>query len=379
MSGPKPRVLCVDDEPRVLDGVRRHLRRHFDVDSAPDGTAGLQAVAGETFAAVVSDLRMPGMDGVDFLSKVRERSPDTTRILLTGGADLQAAVAAVNDGEIFRFLTKPCPPDKLTRAVQMGVEQHRLVTAERELLERTLHGSVKMLVEVLALASPEAFGHASRVKQRAGALAAELGAPERWRMEMAAMLSAVAYVAVPRDTLERVQSGETLSSAEQSMIDRLPLVAENLLADIPRLEEVREIVRGQAEPAELAPVGSQILRAVLDLDLLESKGCEAEEALEVMNGREGVYAPRVLTALGALPGNGAADETRSVSIQGLAEGMVLLESVESSDGRMLVARGQEVSVGILERLRNFSSNMEVKEPVKVLIRSTVPEPVAVGG
>ena len=134
MSEEKPLVLSVDDEPNVLDGVKRNLRRDFRVVTAAGGAAGLRAFEEAAFAAVVSDLRMPGMDGIEFLGRVRDVSPDTTRILLTGNADLTAAVSAVNEGNIFRFLTKPCPPDVLISAVTMAVDQQRLLTAERELL-----------------------------------------------------------------------------------------------------------------------------------------------------------------------------------------------------------------------------------------------------
>ncbi|MDH3727971.1 MAG: response regulator, partial [Myxococcales bacterium] len=128
MSDQKPRVLCVDDESNILDGLRRHLRRHFEIHTAPGSREGLGLMEAEEepFVVVVSDLQMPEMNGIDFLKEVRERSPDTTRILLTGNADLSSAVSAVNEGNIFRFLTKPCPNEVLIQAVSAGVEQHRL-------------------------------------------------------------------------------------------------------------------------------------------------------------------------------------------------------------------------------------------------------------
>lgn len=101
----RPRVLCVDDEPRVLAALARTLHRHFALTTAASGAGGLELLRREgPFAVVVSDLRMPGMDGVAFLARVREAAPDTVRVLLTGQADLAAAVAAVNEGNIFRFL-----------------------------------------------------------------------------------------------------------------------------------------------------------------------------------------------------------------------------------------------------------------------------------
>jgi DNA-binding NtrC family response regulator len=114
--------------------------------TATSGKAGLERLSSDgPFAVVVSDMRMPEMNGAAFLAQVRERAPDTVRVLLTGQADLDSAIAAVNEGQIFRFLTKPCAPEMLISSLRAAEEQHRLITAERVLLEQTLHGAVKAL------------------------------------------------------------------------------------------------------------------------------------------------------------------------------------------------------------------------------------------
>src|SRR4051812_28893332 len=162
METPKrPRVICVDDEPHVSSGLALHLRRKYEVELATSGQAGLELLARKPEAAVViSDMRMPGMNGAEFLSRASQAHPNTTRILLTGYAELDAAVRAINEGHIFRFLVKPCPPPELLRTVEAAAEHHRLLLAEQVLLEQTLHGSVKMLSEVLAITNPVAFGRA---------------------------------------------------------------------------------------------------------------------------------------------------------------------------------------------------------------------------
>ena len=104
------RVLFVDDEPNILEAVRRSIRGPYEIVTALGGEEGLRRVdQGPPFTVVVSDLRMPVVDGMLLLKHVRERAPETIRILLTGHADTDAAIAAVNDGQLFRFLTKPCP------------------------------------------------------------------------------------------------------------------------------------------------------------------------------------------------------------------------------------------------------------------------------
>ncbi|MFH1417727.1 MAG: response regulator, partial [Planctomycetota bacterium] len=133
------KILCVDDDPNILNAYRRGLRRLFEIETAEGGAEGLEAIASQgPFAVVVSDMRMPGMDGIQFLTAVKKRAPESVRIMLTGNADQQTAMDAVNEGSIFRFLTKPCPPEHLAKALTAGIEQYRLITAEKELLGKTL-------------------------------------------------------------------------------------------------------------------------------------------------------------------------------------------------------------------------------------------------
>src|ERR1700688_1117711 len=150
MSSTGPLILCVDDEPAVLEGLKLTLRKFFDVETATSCEEGLAVLKQKGGAAVViSDMRMPGMDGAAFLTKVRILWPDSTRLALTGAPGRDDAVAAINEGQIFRFMTKPCTPDKLIVAVEAAVWHHQLVTAEKVLLQQTVLGCIRALVDVL--------------------------------------------------------------------------------------------------------------------------------------------------------------------------------------------------------------------------------------
>ena len=209
----KPRVLLVDDEPNITDSLRRHLRREYAVFTASSGKAGLEVMAEQDdIAVVVSDMRMPEMDGARFLSEVRQRYPDTVRILLTGFADLESAIAAVNHGQLFRFLTKPCPQQQFLELMAAAARQYELQTAERVLLEQTLKGSIKALSDVLALAIPDAFGRATRVKERALQLGEARGMEDLWQLEVAALLSQIGAVVLPPETADRLYSGRALGA-----------------------------------------------------------------------------------------------------------------------------------------------------------------------
>src|ERR1035441_2693555 len=124
----RPRVLCVDDEPAVLDSLRRQLYAEFAVVGAESGPEALALLRGDaSFAVLVSDMRMPGMDGAAVLAQALSVRPDTVRILLTGQADMDDAIAAVNYGHVFRFLIKPCPRPVLVKALTDAVDQHRTI------------------------------------------------------------------------------------------------------------------------------------------------------------------------------------------------------------------------------------------------------------
>jgi FixJ family two-component response regulator len=131
------KILFVDDEPAVLDGYRRMLHREFEVDTAVGGERGLMLIHDSgPYGIVISDMRMPGMDGAEFLSQVRQKSPETMRMLLTGYTDINAAIKAVNEGNIFRFLTKPCSKETLVEAIHIGMDQYRSITTEKQLAKK---------------------------------------------------------------------------------------------------------------------------------------------------------------------------------------------------------------------------------------------------
>jgi DNA-binding NtrC family response regulator len=129
----------VDDEPWVVQGLKLHLEVHYRVSIATSGAAGLELVGQDPPAAIVSDLRMPKMDGTDFLGRARERAPAAVRLLLTGQADLESVIAAVNHAQVFRLLVKPCKPAVLLQALEAACREHRRLV-EDERMRRAFEG-----------------------------------------------------------------------------------------------------------------------------------------------------------------------------------------------------------------------------------------------
>ncbi len=366
----KLRVLCVDDEPGVLEGLELHLRKRVRVVTATSGAEGLARLAEhDDFAVVLSDMRMPKMNGATFLSRARERAPDATRMLLTGQTDLESAMAAVNEGHIFRFLTKPCPPPRLIANFQAAVEQHRLVHAERDLLEGTLRGSIKALTDVLALTHPLAFGRATRLQPLVTHMAETLSLEPRWTVEVAAMLSQLGVVSLPSDTAERLYFGRELTGADEDLVKAMPKVVRELLGNIPRLEPVLSILGAGAPGEELDEATTsarEVLRVANEFDVLVSRGAAETDAVETLRGRGSRYDEAVVAALAVALGLGEAREVREIPLRDIREGMTFADDVTTSSGMLLIARGHEVTPSFVRRAKGFRRGY-VQEPIRVYL------------
>lgn len=372
----RPSVLCVDDEARVVEGLALHLRKDYHVHTALGGEEGLQKLKELRGAAVViSDMRMPGMDGATFLKRVMRAFPAATRILLTGEHGRDTAVLAVNEGQIFRFLTKPCPPDQLKAAIEAGVMQHRLISAERVLLQETLIGCIQALIDVLAITNPVAFGRASRIKRLAGELAQKLGCTGFWQLDAATMLSQLGYLSLPVELVEKMYYGEKLSPEEQILAEGVPLVANKLLGHIPRLEPVLQILSAANAPTEqlralgdgMIGLGARILSLVLDYDTLVTQGHDRAVAVQTVRGKTARYGDGLIEHLAALLGAGSSTgEIRAMPLRLVMPGMTIMQDLHTPMGTLLVPRGFEVSETFIERLRNFGDGI-LAEEVKVLV------------
>jgi response regulator RpfG family c-di-GMP phosphodiesterase len=360
-----PYVLCVDDEPQILQGLMLHLRRQYKVVTAEGAAAALKLVAeSNPPAVVVSDMRMPGMDGAALLKRMLELHPESTRILLTGEPSRDSAATAVNEGQIFRFLTKPCSPDDLRAAVEAGMVQHRLVTAEKVLMQETLIGCINALIDVLAMTNPVAFGRTSRVKRMVIELAAALGLTEFWQLEAAAMLSQIGYISLPPELVEKLYYGKRLTADERALADAAPRVAQTLLGRIPRIETVMDILTvsqdGKAGDGTdgLVKSGADILRLVLAYDALIVAGQSTNTALQGLRARADVYGAllteRLAGVIGDQPQN---QEVFEVPVAAVKPGMVILDDLRTTVGTLLVPKGFEVTNAFLERKRNFDATV----------------------
>ncbi|MFB9692445.1 response regulator [Amorphoplanes digitatis] len=372
----RPRILCLDDESSVLDGLRRTLHSSYDVVTTTEPREALALLAekpDDPFAVIISDMRMPSMTGINVLEQAQQLAPDTTRVLLTGDADVQGAIGAINRGNVFRFILKPCPPEPLMSAIAAADQQHRLVRAERELLQDTLKGCVDALMDTLAMAQPALFSRAGRLRRIVQDVCAQLGMPDAWQVEMAAQLGEIGAITLPPTALDALQNGTPADAAEAEMLEALPRLADSVLARIPRLDAVREIIRQQL-PTDRNPItpmrpdasaGARLLQAVREYDVLVHRGTDPNVAIRMLTFRK-VHTPVVVAALANVADLRQTSETvREVTIDELLIGHELADDLHTAKGLLLVSRGQVITERLLVRVRNFHESMGLQGRILV--------------
>jgi len=230
------------------------------------------------------------------------------------------------------------------------------------------------------MTNPEAFGRATRIKRQVRELAEAVGMDNCWQVEVAALLSQIGCLSLPDETARKFYNGQELTADENRMVAQIPSITQRILAHIPRLESVCEILAKQNEPLDkvtgspATALGAKILRIVTDFDHLESRGLSVQMALDTLQGRTGRYDPQVLQTFSQLKG---APKVRwivkDVPISSVRLGMVFAEDVHIRVGTLLVARGYEVTESFLEKMRNFPKDL-LSRSVRVVIPGETERP-----
>ena len=361
------RILFVDDEPNVLSGFTRLLRKDYEFDTALGGAEALSLMQENLYAVVVSDMRMPEMSGEEFLAKAHVEQPDAVQMILSGQANLESTVAAVNNGNIFRFLIKPVDKEMLSANLDKALHQFQMINAERELLQNTLSGAVAALTEVLAMVSPTASRRTTHVVEVVRHVAPQIGLGSDWQMQLAAMLSGVGFAAMPADVVSKVTLGQPLAEVEQAMVARYPDVTAQLLGRIPRLEGVSGIICALSQGGVGAPEGLERQVQLLDLAIVVAEGLvRSREITDILGeiNRSQKFDTRMTMALETLAqSSGVRVESRP--LRELVTQMTLRQDVTTTSGVMLASAGTVITESLLERIRNFSASVGIVEPILV--------------
>ena len=383
---PKEAILIIDDESNVLQGLRRQLHKRFNLAFAEGGDKGIAVLREQgPFAVVVCDMNMPGLTGIEVLAKIAEIAPDTVRIMLTGQADLNTAMNAVNQGNIFRFFTKPCPADLLADGLTAALEQYRLVTAERDLLNKTLAGSIKVLTDVLAMMDADSFGRTEHARGWAKKVAEALGLQRHfWKLEMATMLAPIGLAALPPDVAKKARSNLELTQVEREMVEASAETAHKLICNIPRLREVATYVLYQGKNFDGSgfphddtagngiPIGARIIRILSDLASSQDSGADLQDTLALMQKYDGVYDQKLLKLIAPVivgdQSSTADDSVETIEIQlpMLKEGDLLLTPIaDLEQGDLILAKGALITELYIKRLSNLRRLRKLTDMVRV--------------
>mgnify|MGYP001161057930 FL=1 len=378
------KILLVDDEERLLTSLSRQLRGKFDVLTAIGGEQALEAlVNGDEIAVVVCDMRMPGMTGVEVLAEFSKKSPTTTRIMLTGNASQDCAVEAINQSHVFGFLNKPCTADALIESIEEGMAHHRLLVREKNLLETSLAGSIKLLSDVVSLTDPSTTTNSRKISNWANILLPHLSGVTKWELDFTIMLAPLGQMFVPANVLARHKKGASLSQQEKETIAEAPGVGSRLLRNIPRMETISQAILyqnknfdGSGFPNDSAkgdsiPVIARLLRILSAL--LEAVGNDEPSMghLNKLYMREGWFDPQILDLVRQhlLVHDAASDEQtdaemeedgpigagiETVRTSTLREGHELWSDLNNTDGALLLSAGTILTQAQVEKIRSMS-------------------------
>lgn len=374
MSDMNRRVLFVDDDPMLLTSMKRCLGMQFDLETAPSGPEGLRAIeeASEPFPVVITDMRMPVMDGIEFLRRAKEVSKDSIYMMLTGNQDVQTAIRAVNEGQVARFLNKPCDPSEISAAIDNCLKQYESDSAERELLNHTFVGAIGILADVMETLKPDLLGRAAGAEQVAEALREACGIKPLWEYSISAKLSLVGFAMHP--------AIGTLPPASPQATARLAQASESaarMIQRIPRMEKIAQIVRAipttdgdipVTEPrgdGDVVVIGAAILRVAQLIEELSHLGIDSEQAeQDIRKALPNAYEPLLAAIKDVYP---VIDNTDGVGVvpSKLQPGMVLLGNLERSDGAMLLRSGRRLSETHIEKLRSEIAEFDEDQPILV--------------
>lgn len=374
------KILLVDDEINILQGYKRNLRNRFEIHTAESGMKALQILDEHSpFAVVVSDFKMPEMNGVDFLAKVKDKYPDTVRMMLTGYADLESAMNAINEGNIYRFLTKPCSMELFSKNLYDATGQYQLINAEKELLNNTLKGSINTLIEILSVVNPHAFNRAVKFKSLSKQIILRLGKKVTWECEIGALLSQIGLVTIPSSILDKIEKNFELTNEETKIFKAHPEFGKKLLQKIPRLEEIANGISFQLQTyngvdgakdfkvGENIPFLGRLLKVMNDYEDLIHLGLNEEQAIKELEPDRDKYDPDIWGALVAeVSGLGERQIITNKEISELHPGMVLAEGIKDINNLLLLPTGKELSEISLMKLINYNKIVKVRTPVKII-------------
>jgi response regulator RpfG family c-di-GMP phosphodiesterase len=407
-------LLCVDDEPNILSALRRLLRPHgYQVTIASSGAEALAIMEEQAFDLVISDMRMPEMDGAQFLEQVKRRWPDTVRLLLTGYADVTSTVDAINKGEIYRYISKPWDDRELLLIVRQALERKalerekvrlELLTArqneelrdlnanlELKVMERTVElrkahdkvktsflTSIKVFANLIELRGSNLAGHSRRVADLARKIAnrMELSPADGQDVFLAGLLHDIGKIGLPDHLL--VKPVPQMTGEELGLYRKHPVKGEQSVMALEELRGAATIVRshherfdGQGYPDGLMgvaiPMGARILCVANDYDGLQIGSLSVRRYTQddakklIAEGKGKRYDPQVIEAFLEIVGKPEVRDSGEieVGVADLKPGMILSRDLLTRDGVLLLAADYILDANLIRQIRDYVASESI--------------------
>ncbi|MBX7138938.1 MAG: response regulator [Oligoflexia bacterium] len=380
------RVLIVDDDLNLLQAFKRQLRGSFEVEIAQGAKKALELLESEKeYAVLVTDMQMPEISGLSLLSSLAKKNLDTVRVMITGNVDQSTAVQALNQGQVQKFLNKPCSVEELSFALKDSLALYNAAKAEKVLLRDTLGGSVKLLVDLISILDPGIAGEVSQIRSPLKQICEHCRIGQVWEIELAATLARIGLLTVPETLRIRASSGQTLSKEELDVVGAMPKTSARLIRNIPRLERISDIIaalrfdgREFLYPTDAPRFAAEsalvtlLLRAAPRL----AKGETMAKILQAEIQIAPLYARPMLNGACSIwnerkPVVEAANQSYSITVKDLCPGQTLLSDIVTLDGVLLIARGSILTPGMQEKVANYARLVGVREPIEVDARIPV--------
>ena len=362
------KVLFIDDDVNILQAFKRSFRKKYNFMTAEDPEQAIYVIKEHgPFTVIVSDMKMPKLDGASFLGRLKTVCPNTVRIMLTGNSDLQTAVDAVNKGEVFRFHNKPCSFEELGVSIDAAIEQYYLHKGELDILENTVAGCLQLLADIVdasrsRLVDDEMLGMGVRH------ICNKLHVAFDWQMDVACSLMQIGAITLPSKLFDKNLDIKDLMPEDIDLIFSVPSISAGLIEHIPRLMPISNLLNHAHNGQD--DIRSSILTIVYAA-LVPLGHMNQDDRWGYAVGHYGDFDVSVVHAFEdwEQKHNGIQIKFKEFSamIKDLQPGYILCGHVELEDGRILAASGTKLTPMLLKRIVNFSRLHTLKEPIMVKV------------
>jgi response regulator RpfG family c-di-GMP phosphodiesterase len=375
LAGTRGKVVLVDDSPANLLLLEDILEtQQYQVQSFGRGAPALAAMQRQPPDLVVLDVNMPEMNGYELCEhlKANPRLADIPVIFISALHETVDIVKGFRSGGA-DYISKPFQIEEVQARIETQMMLRRMQQAERDLLERTLSGAVAALLELVQATSPALVARSNSLRDIVVTVAKGMQLKDFWRYELAAMLALVGCMAVPEELFEKAWGGQALTPDETAIFRGHPEVGARLLSNIPRLEEVVQIIRwqqdydaGRSLPRTVG-LGVQLLQLALELDQRMYRNTDVRSAIQLVR-EAGHFNATMLDALSHYYPVEAPFDLRQVSTQEVSAGMILDEDIVSTSTNVLIFKAGTVFTDLwVERLGNFARNHGVQKRIRVRV------------